>query len=255
MKPKHSLSFLIILLPAIFFSPGCSKNDSRTGLPLINNANDKAVGSSGRDLLSSVNFATLKIEIQYMTGFAPDAASLNNLTSFLNSLINKPGGITISQKEIPGGNKSSYTINDIAGTEQKNRTAFNSGSQLSVYILITDGAYSDPSVIGVAYRNTSLCILGKTIFDNSGGFGQASRTKLESTVAEHEIGHLLGLVDTGTPMVTNHKDTAHGNHCNVQNCLMYHATETTDFFGSLISGNVPALDANCLADLHANGGK
>lgn len=239
----------------IFYFSGCSKTDYRTGLAAINAANDKITGSSGRDLLTSVNFRQMNIEIQYMTGFAPDVASLNNLTTFLNSLINKPGGIAISQKEIPAGNKASYTINDIAGIEQKNRTSFTSANQLGVYVLITDGAYSDASALGVAYRNTSLCLFGKTIFDNSSSIGQLSRTQLESAVAEHEFGHLLGLVDLGTPMLTNHKDDGHGRHCNVKNCLMYYATETSDFFGLVVTGNIPALDAQCLADLHANGGK
>jgi hypothetical protein len=36
---------------------------------------------------------------------------------------------------------------------------------------------------------------------------------------------------------------------------MYYAAETTDILGFLISGPVPDLDANCLADLKANGGK
>jgi hypothetical protein len=120
-----------------------------------------------------------------MAGFEPDGIAMYNLTSFLNSLINKPGGIAISQKQIPADNKPFYTLNDIATIEQMNRTGFNSGRQLTVYVLITDGTYSDSTVFGVAYRNTSLCLFGKTIFDNSSTFGQPSRTRLESTVSEH----------------------------------------------------------------------
>ena len=100
-----------------------------------------------------------------------------------------------------------------------------------------------------------MVLFGKKIHDNSGGLGQASRTKLEATVLEHEFGHILGLVDIGTPMQTNHKDAAHGNHCNNTNCLMYYTSETTDILGFLITGNIPSFDANCIADMHANGGK
>ncbi len=190
-----------------------------------------------------------------MPGFQPDAASVNNITTFLNSLINKPGGITVTQQQIPAGGKDAYSINDIATIEQNNRSNFNSGSQLAVYVLIADGDYSDPNVLGVAYRNTSLCLFGKKIFDNSGGIGQASRTKLVTTVAEHEFGHLLGLVDLGTAMQRDHKDAAHGNHCNVQDCLMYYASETTDLFGFLVTGSIPSLDAQCTNDLKSSGGK
>ena len=41
----------------------------------------------------------------------------------------------------------------------------------------------------------------------------------------------------------------------LRTCLMYYATETSDIFGLLVTGNIPTLDAQCLADLHANGGK
>jgi hypothetical protein len=100
-----------------------------------------------------------------------------------------------------------------------------------------------------------VVLLGKKIHDNSGALGQASRTKLEATVLEHEMGHLLGLVDLGSPMQTAHRDATHGNHCNNSNCLMYYSSETSDILGFLITGNIPTLDANCRADLHANGGQ
>ncbi|MDZ7681404.1 MAG: hypothetical protein U5J63_06720 [Fodinibius sp.] len=58
-------------------------------------------------------------------------------------------------------------------------------------------------------------------------------------------------------MQNPHKDPDHGNHCDDDSCLMYYATETTDLIGnSLASGDeIPALDANCMADLQANGGR
>lgn len=255
MKSIRIFIFCLLCFGTLSILNGCSKNNTITNLPAINPANNKNTGASSKDLLNSTNFNSIKIEIQYMPGFAPDAATLNNLTSFLNSIVNKPGGISMTQQQISSGGKSAYTINDIATIEQKNRTAFNSGSELAIYILLVDGAYNDPSVLGVSYRNTSVCLMGKTIFDNSGGVGQTSRTKLETTVVNHEFGHLLGLVDLGAPMVSNHKDAAHGNHCNVQSCLMYYAAETTDLLGFLITGNIPTLDSQCLADLHANGGK
>jgi predicted Zn-dependent protease len=132
---------------------------------------------------------------------------------------------------------------------------FTTGDEIGVYFLYTNGNFTENNVLGAAYRNTSMVLFGKKIHDNSGSLGQASRTKLEATVLEHEFGHILGLVDIGSPMQTNHKDAAHGNHCSNTNCLMYYASETTDILGFLVTGNIPAFDANCAADLHANGGK
>lgn len=234
---------------------GCKKSDIITNLPSINNENNKAVGASANDLLSAAKYSSVKIEIQYMPGYQPDGAAVNNLMVFLNSLINKPGGVTIVQTQIASAGKTVLSLNDIATIEKNNRTVYTSGNQLGVYFLYTDGNYSEGNVLGIAFRNTSMSLLGKTIHDNSGGIGQTSRTKLETTVLEHEFAHILGLVNIGSPMQTNHQDGAHGNHCNNTSCLMYYTSETTDILGILITGNIPVLDANCKVDLTANGGK
>lgn len=254
MIPKIAGTALAISFFTLVLT-GCKKSDAITNLPSISNENNKVVGASANDLLSAAKYTSVKIEIQYMPGFQPDAAAVSNLTSFLNTLINKPGGVTIIQTPIASAGKTIMSVNDVASVEKANRTVYTSGTQLGVYILLTDGNYDDGNVLGIAFRNTSISLFGKIIHDNSGGLGQASRTKLESTVLEHEFAHLLGLVNVGTPLQTNHQDGAHGNHCNNTNCLMYYASETTDIFGILITGNIPQLDANCKADLTANGGK
>ena len=247
---------LIFFLAAILFT-GCSKSDTS----YVNNPDapdylhNRAVGASANELLAASKYTLLKIEVQYMTGYQPDAAALSHLQSTLSSLINKPAGITIVTKEIPAATNMTLSVNDIIEIEKKNRTAFTSGSELAIYILYTNGNYTDNNVLGIAYKNTSTVLFGKKINDNSGGLGQASRTKLIATVAEHELGHLLGLVNTGSPMQTGHQDGAHGNHCSNTNCLMYYTSETSDIFGFLVTGNIPAFDANCKADLTANGGK
>jgi hypothetical protein len=65
---------------------------------------------------------------------------------------------------------------------------------------------------------------------------------------------LLGLTNLGTPMQTNHEDASHPKHCNNEDCLMYWQADGSGLLGMMVGGNVPQLDANCLADLQANGG-
>lgn len=251
MKTFLRLSIIILMFA------GCSKS----GTSYVNNQNvpdylhNRAVGASAKELLASTTYQSLKIEILYMTGFAPDAAAINHLQATLAGLLNKPSGITIVTKEIAVASNTALSIDDVAQIEKTNRTVFTTGSQIAVSVVLTNGNYTDPNVLGIAYKNTSVVLFGKKIHDNSGAVGQASRTKLEATVVEHELGHLLGLVDLGSPMQANHKDAAHGSHCSNTNCLMYYASETSDIFGFLITGNIPTFDANCKADLTANGGK
>jgi len=251
MKTK---AFLAVFL--LFAIAACKKDKTTfANDPNADDLHNKAVGYSANQLLSSATYKSVKIEVQYMTGFAPDASALNHLQTVLSAYLNKPSGISIVTKEISASISTTLSVDQVRTIEEQNRTVFTTGDQLGVYFLYTNGNYTDNGVLGVAYRNTSMVLFGKKIHDNSGGIGQASRTKLEATVLEHEFGHILGLVDLGSTMQTNHKDSAHGNHCNNSNCLMYYAAETTDILGFLITGNIPSFDTNCAADLHANGGK
>ena len=213
----------------------------------------KTLGASAHDILAASPYKLLQVEINYMPGYAPDVAVINNITSFLNVLINKPAGIQFIQHQVSASGKTVLTTADIVSIEKKYRTILTGNDVMSIHILITDADYSDVNILGKSYWNTSICLFGKTINDNSGGIGQVSRVKLYTTIAEHELGHLMGLVGQGTAMQTDHKDAANGAHCNNKACLMYYAIES---FGPLgILGGVPSLDANCLADLKANGGK
>jgi len=246
-------AFIAALL--LFSITACKKDVTFTNNPNADDLHNKPVGFSANQLLGAATYKSLKIEVQYMTGYAPDAAALNHLQATLSAYLNKPSGITIVTKEISASSSTILSIDQVRTIEEQNRTVFTTGDQLGVYFLYTNGNYTDNGVLGVAYRNTSMVLFGKKIHDNSGAIGQASRTKLEATVLEHEFGHILGLVDIGSPMQTNHKDASHGNHCSNTNCLMYYTAETTDILGFLITGNIPSFDANCVADLHANGGK
>lgn len=245
--------YIFLLISSAVLLSQCSKKDVIVTAP--EELNNKSVGTSANDFLSAVKYNTINVQLQYMPGFAPDQRALDSLRAFLNTYINKPGGINITQTPIAASGKTSLATADVNAIEKTNRTQFNSGNILSVYVLFADAPYSTPNVLAVAYKNTSLVVFGPTVTANSGGINQTTRTKLETTAEDHEFGHLMGLTNLGTPMVTPHEDGAHAAHCNNTACLMYYTTQTTIMGGVLLSGPVPVLDANCKADLHANGGK
>ena len=243
---------IYFFVSCLLFLTQCSKNDAVNSL--ASNLNNRSVGTSANEFLSASTYTSVNIEIAYMPGYAPNAIALTNLQNFLGQLVNKPGGINITQRQIAASQKSSLTLTEIRELEKINRTVFTTSNSLGVFVLYTDGVYSDANTLGVAHKNTSMVIFGKTIHDNSGGVNQASLTKLETLVTEHEFGHLLGLVDLGSAMQTNHKDPA-SNHCTNTACLMYYVTQVNQMGGILLISPVPPLDTNCLNDLKANGGK
>lgn len=237
----------------LFYS--CSKNDSNNPPASTGSqSNNLATGASAHDFLSGDIFSTLTIQVVYSPGMKLQQQSIDNLAAFLQAHLHKTGGITVTQYPVASIAKSTVSIDDVSNFEKSNRTVFTSGVNMGVCILAVDAGYTTAGVAGVAYKNTSIVLLEKTIQANSGGLTQASRVVVETAVLEHEFGHLLGLVNTGTGMATPHEDDAHKAHCTDNNCLMYYQLETSGFLAQL-TGTVPQLDDNCENDLKNNGGK
>jgi len=210
---------------------------------------------SPNDFLSSKNYDNLVVEIQCVNGFVPTEQTQNNIKAFMNSRLNKPRGISVVLTNITSS-KTSYNLDEIKALEKDHRSQKTTRNTLTAYFLFVDADYAANSgnskILGIAYGNSSMVIFEKTIRDNSGGIGLPSTATLETTVACHEMGHILGLVNNGSSMVSNHQEQGH--HCNNTNCLMYYNVETTDVIANLLNG-VPTLDNKCIEDLQANGGK
>lgn len=252
MKKRNILTISILALTIFFF--GCKKEQQEDD-PLSED-NNSNVGVSSFAFLSDDYYEKLTLEIMYMPGYEPTENSVNNLRSFLNDHLNKPSGIEIITREIPSSGQVEYTSNDISNIETQQRDRYNANETIAASLIVVDGKYAEnDQVLGIAYRNTSMALFGETIAANSGGLSQPTRTKLESTVMNHEFGHLVGLVNVGTDMVENHEDDEHSKHCDNNNCLMYYASETTEIASFLIGNDIPELDQNCKNDLIANGGK
>lgn len=242
---KRFAIYFVVVLSLGFTS--CKKED-------VAGANDyKTLGTAAHNILSASPYSALSIEIQYMVGYPPDSASINNLVNFLKKYTNKPNGIQVSQRAIGASGKPILSIDEIVSIEKKNRRIFTQNNTLAVYVLITDGGYNKADVLATSYWNTSFCVFGKTVNDDTGIWGFTTLTQLLSTLFEHEFGHLMGLVNQGSPMQTNHIDPANGAHCINPHCLMYYNVETSTIGATLSS--IPILDADCEADLKANGGK
>lgn len=260
MLSRRLLLLSVLILSLSVFAITCSDN------PLGGNGDDDEMrynhtenpGLSAHDFLSDENFTKLEIEVDYMQGYAPNTEALDSLEAFLERRLNKKSVIILDPTEIPAAGQSSYTANQIRDLEEQHRDEFTEDSTLKAYMIIVDSQYDDGNVLGIAYYNTSNAFFGGTYEAGSGGFNQPSRKLMESISFRHEFGHLFGLVNipgSGTDMQTNHQDTENGHHCDNDSCLMFYAMENANLFEQFFGESIPELDANCIADLRANGGK
>src|SRR5687768_8477911 len=111
MKNAH------LFLAVLFICCGCQKS-MQYEFNAPEAVHNRAVGASAAEILKSEQFKSLLVEIQYMTGNAPDAASLENLKSFLAAYCNKPSGISVATREIPADAKATLSINEIYSIEK-----------------------------------------------------------------------------------------------------------------------------------------
>lgn len=260
MKFKFFLSFLLLLVIV-----SCSKDDSVSGNdegnnPIDVNLNRQAVGSSANDLLSDNTYSKMIVELVYVEGFEPNETTVSNFVNFLQNRVHKPNGITVEKRSIPSPGETIYSIQDIANIEIAERQNYNTEDTIAVWALFIDGESENNTnnnvTLGSAYWNTSFVIFEETVQNFSNSTFEPNRTLLETTVIHHEFGHIFGLTNLGSDMVEDHEDDEHPKHCDVEDCLMFWATESSAGLDDMLNmTSAPELDSQCIADLQANGGK
>jgi len=256
---------VIFILLAVFLFIGCSK-DSDNDDPkksIDKSANLQTTGSSANAILSNTDFEKLAIEIGYVQGHMPSDDAISGFVNFIKARTFK-NNITVTYKQLLSPNEETLTLQKIADLEAENRTVYNEDKTLAIYIYFADSPSDedkpdeDAVTLGAVYRNTSMVIYEKTIKEIAAKSVLLTEAALEETTLNHELGHLMGLVNLGSTMVNDHADTEAQNHCNVDGCLM--SAQLKFAAGAkkmlLASKNAPpAIDSECLADLKANGGR
>ncbi|WP_034921369.1 hypothetical protein [Gillisia sp. CAL575] len=253
-----------IVLPiiALLLIVACSKDSTNTDneTPRVDkSANLRSLGASANDLLSDAKFTSLTIEIVYVTGFKPTDAAINNLKQFLQKHTYKPDGVNVNIRAVASSNLAPFSIEEIAKLEADERSIYNAGDEIAVFIYVADGSNENDEdgkvVLGSAFRNTSVVLYGKTLEKIASNSSSVSKSDVETAVLNHEFGHLFGLVNVGSPMQVDHLDPENAAHCNVNACLMASNIEFGSSIIDMVENRIPELDDLCVNDLVANGGR
>lgn len=224
-------------------------------------------GSAAKKLIDPAEHAKLLVEIDHPEGYGPNEEALAVLKSTLVEVSGRAAADVEIRREasIPVEGSKKYTYDEIAALEDKHRSSHTRGDTAALYIVYVAGGSAvddnEARVLGAAYRGTSLVIFKGNIREGtkSGLLGTAPEERyVERAVLVHELGHALGLVNLGTPMVRDHEDKAHGEegrgHSANERSVMYYNVDTSNVLLNVISGgaNIPfQFDADDKADLRA----
>ncbi|MFP5384487.1 MAG: hypothetical protein ACLGHN_00310 [Bacteriovoracia bacterium] len=208
----------------------------------------------------------LKVNVYYEEGAEPYTDKVlslelwNLLRSNLNSLLE---GRNISVEvpstlpqmvKISPQSKTSWSVQEVMDLAKKYPLSEPPNvSEFQIFFLngLADG---NPGVIGYHISHTKIMAIFKDVIKSSGSNNQDFVPKyVEQATLIHEMGHALGLVNNGIPMIQNHQDVPHGAHCSNPDCVMYYSNEGASNMikfakSSYAKGTVIMFDNQCLED-------
>lgn len=201
-----------------------------------------SVGSSARAILRADGAAEVELEILVQTGAEPRNAAVDHLASLLRDVSGKP--VTTVGATVPGGEER-WTPARIAEMADRYGGPA-SGTKAVVRLLFVHGSFADgDDVLGVSVRGDLAAIFTDEVDDAASPL--VSPARIETAVATHEVGHLLGLVDL--VLRTGRADPDHPGHSTNPRSVMYWAVES-DLVTDVLTGGPPTeLDAADRADL------
>jgi len=160
---------------------------------------------------------------------------------------------------VPAGPYDGASLVRIAAEHRSYVTGPETATYYAVWL---DGFYEkdgvvDDAVLGAALPDYGIVAMFKPALRQTEHPILRSLSRFtEQSAFIHELGHVLGLVDTGLPQQRPHADPDHAGHCANPSCVMFWANEGQENlrrFATQVaaSGNDVLFDADCLADARA----
>ncbi len=240
----------------------CKEDDSESMVEDPTAENKKALGLSAEDILSNDIYTSLTVEMAFTAEYAPTQQTINAFKQFILERVNKSSGVVFIENQVSPPGNDPFSIDEIRDIEDDIRTQYTEGNNIAIFVFFANGNSTNDTqntvTLGTAYRNTSIVIYERTIQEVTDSDPEILPL-LETTTLNHEFGHILGLTNIQNDDIhQNHEDGDNLKHCMVENCLMYYdATNVTREMIYRLSSRmaVPELDALCIEDLQAKGGK
>ncbi len=160
-------------------------------------------------------------------------------------------------EQISDQGQTSWTTAQVFDLAKRTWDTPQTSTSAEFYVLFLNGYFNDQGVtnkqvIGISIVGTPVIAVFKDAIRGS-GYTSFFYTVMEQTTLVHEFGHAVGLVNSGLPMVLDHEDTEHINHCTNEDCVMYWENDGTSlnlFIHKIINSPSDVLfGPECLNDV------
>jgi hypothetical protein len=202
------------------------------------------VGQLAPFYLQAGRSSALVLELSAQDGAAPASGNVSHLQSVLRSVSGKSVSVD-GPRRVDGGARS-WTAQDLRNLADGAARTGQSKANGVIRLLFLHGDFNgDKQVLGISVRGDVAAIFSDQLADAADPL--VGPAVLEDAVMEHEVGHLLGLVDLW--LHTGRQDPQHPGHSTNKNSVMYWAVESSLVTDLLTGGPPRDFDAADLADL------
>jgi hypothetical protein len=168
--------------------------------------------------------------------------------------------LSIEQMEsIPHQNQIGFTLDDIRDIANYARKRETTETNAVFFVLFLNGylksnGHLQKGVIGINLSGTGIIAMFKPVIlaiETEDYFNTVKFIEQYSLI--HELGHALGLVNSGVSMVKDHHDYHNGSHCTDDTCVMYWLNEGVGELENFVervanTGQKTLFGENCLSD-------
>ncbi|MBY0314010.1 MAG: hypothetical protein K2Q26_00705 [Bdellovibrionales bacterium] len=240
--------FAILTSPLILFT-NCSSGDSTSN-------RDQAALSAQ---VFSDNISSFEIKVVYENGATPYTGTLDlsfndtwdiALESFKALFQNHAGRViatptlTSQMNLIADQGKTNWTTGELVALGETYAAPLVQSGTATITVIFLNGYHNgSTTVLGVHPTGYPFAFIFKDVVTSVGGTNTQQRYVEQATVV-HEVGHAIGLVNSGLPMVANHEDTLHPHHSTNNQCVMYWAVESSSSVLSSLSSLIGSSQLN-----------
>jgi len=214
--------------------------------------------------------ASFVLEVDSVAGTEPTTEVRDRFATGFADVVDKPGGVTVTLDGTIAsrGTDHAWTNDELRTLADETFDLDASADAVKMHAVFVDGHYAGDDegsgvTLGITYDHTHFFLFAQSVEEAcaAASIGPLLREDLCNAavlnVMVHEAGHVIGLVNRGLPMVTDHEDADHPRHDGNDECVMYWVAETGQLVDALVSrivgggdGTLP-FDAACLADVAA----